>query len=299
MKPTLVVLAAGMGSRYGSLKQLDGIGPQGETLMDYTIYDAIQAGFGKVVFVIRTSFAVEFQEKVTSRFAHLIEVEKVYQELDWPFTNLMSGMKREKPWGTGHAMLTAQSVVHSPFAVVNADDYYGRSSLESMARFLREDCQDNCFGMIGFPLVNTLSKNGWVSRGLCTLEGGEWLASVVERTEIGYHQEEIVYLEKGVHHPVTGETPVSMNLWGFPSTVFPLLEEAFHHFVQTRGQDPRAEFYIPLFISEVLQNQSARVKVIPTQAQWYGITYREDREDLQKAIAEKIRQSFFPNPLWK
>ncbi len=235
MKPTLLVLAAGMGSRYGGLKQLDTLGPNGESIIDYSVYDAIQAGFKKVVFVIRQSFAQQFKETFDPKLQGKIEVEYVYQELD----NLPSGFKvpegREKPWGTGHAMLMAKDAINGPFAIINADDFYGREAYQTVVDFVANSQDENEYAMVGYALDNTLSEHGTVSRGVCETDENDALVNIVERTKIGYLDGKVVYWEDDKTTELTGKEPVSMNFWAFKNSFFDALENGFLRFLKEKG----------------------------------------------------------------
>ena len=280
MKPTLLVLAAGMGSRYGGLKQMDGVGPHGEIIMDYSIHDAIRAGFGKVVFVIRHSFADDFKQRINAEhFGGRIAVEYVYQELD----NLPAGFSvpegREKPWGTNHAILMAKDAIHEPFAVINADDFYGRDAFQVMADYLRglEDKKgDSC--MVGYRLENTLSENGTVSRGVCETTADGLLVGMTERTSIGRTPDGICYKEAdGSMHPLQADATVSMNLFGFTPDYFVESEKLFVEFLREHGTELKSEYYIPFAVNTFLNSGYATMRVLKTTAQWFGVTYKEDR----------------------
>ncbi|MFT5168529.1 MAG: dTDP-glucose pyrophosphorylase [Saprospiraceae bacterium] len=298
MKPTLVVLAAGMGSRYGGLKQLDGVGPAEETIIDFSVYDAIRAGFGKVVFIVRESFVEDFKEKVSSRFADLIEVAFVFQPME-PDIPGLGVVPRQKPWGTGHAMLVAKDVVKEPFAVINADDYYGISSFKIMADFLNTKVTPTHFSMAGFQLSKTLSPNGSVSRGVCEMDAESNLTSVVERTKIVIEGDKINYYDEEVAFELSENTLVSMNFWGFHPEFFKDLETHFINFAKAYKDNPRSEFYIPLIINDLVQSGKVKVEVLESTEQWYGVTYAEDKPKVQKAILGMIDQGSYENPLWK
>lgn len=299
MQPTLLVLAAGIGSRYGGLKQVAGIGPGGEAIMEYAVYDAVKAGFGKVVFVIRHAIEEEFKARFAGKFDNFIAVEYVFQEHDSPVNGIAHWPPREKPWGTGHAMLMARHAIQEPFAVVNADDYYGADALRSMGEFLRHSCSPAQLAMVGYLLENTLSEHGAVSRGVCEVDADSRLLSVTERHKIRRETEGIFYTdEQGVDHPLSGNTMVSMNLWGFPATIFDEVERQFVAFFQANAHLPRAEFYIPTVVNQLLREGKATVKVLPSHGQWYGVTYQEDKAITERAFAEMARQGQYPVPLW-
>jgi len=301
IKPTLLVLAAGMGSRYGSLKQIDKLGPSGETITDYSVYDAIRAGFGKVVFVVRKSIEPDFRE-VFSKLSDKIEVEYVHQELD----NLPSGIsvpaERQKPWGTGHAVLVAASKIKTPFAVINADDFYGADSYKVMAEHLmKERSADNStYSMVGFKLENTLSEYGHVSRGVCVTDSNNILKSITERTQIQKIDGKIVFKDNDDSwKPLTGKEYASMNFWGFPASIFPHLEKKFKLFIEANIQNLKAEYYIPLAIDDLIKEDIASVNVLNTNSKWFGVTYKEDKESTIQKIQELVNQGVYPSNLWK
>lgn len=301
MKPTLFVLAAGMGSRYGGLKQLDGLGPNGETIMDYSIYDAIKGGFGKIVFVIRKSFEADFKEVVVNKFKNLIDVEVVFQDI----TSVPKGCtyiaEREKPWGTNHAVLMGKDVIKEPFAVINADDFYGQESFAVLADFLRSvEGKQNEYCMVGYHVGNTLSESGSVSRGVCQVDENGNLTTVVERTHIEEKGGAIIYLdEKGEEVSIPANTPVSMNMWGFTPDYFDYSEKYFIEFLAENGQKLKSEFYIPLAVNNLIVAGKASCKVLDTSAKWFGVTYAEDRPQVVLKINELIRKGVYPKQLFK
>ncbi len=300
MKPTLFVLAAGMGSRYGGLKQLDGLGPSGETIMDYSIYDAIKAGFGKVVFVIRESFEQDFQTIVVDKFKDLIEVDIVFQELNIVPEGVSYNPEREKPWGTNHAVLMGKDVIKEPFVVINADDYYGQESFQIIADFLRSVAgkQDE-YCMVGYRVGNTLSESGSVSRGVCEVDEHDYLQTVVERTHIEEKSGTIFYLdEKGEEVSIPADTPVSMNMWGFTPDFFDYSWSIFKQFLIDRGQDLKSEFYIPLAVNELIVDKKVSCKVLDTPSKWFGVTYAEDRPQVVLKINELVRKGIYPKRLF-
>ncbi len=298
MKPTLLILAAGMGSRYGGLKQLDAIGPNGETIIDYSVFDALRAGFGKVVFIIRESFAFEFEEKVVAKFRDKIKIAYAFQPMDVEFEEIPDMPDREKPWGTGHAVLVAKDMIDEPFAVANADDYYGISSFQKMAEFLTRRTTSNHYSMIGFVLSKTLSENGSVSRGVCHSSENHYLNSVVETTKIERVGDTIQFENDGKAGTLSDNTLVSMNLWGFHPHFFETLESHFFSFVKNNYKNPRSEFYIPLVINNLIENEEAMVEVIPSVEKWYGVTYKEDKPVIQSAIERMTYDDLYPKPLW-
>ncbi len=301
MKPTLFVLAAGMGSRYGGLKQLDPLGPNGETIMDYSIYDAIKSGFGKVVFVIRKDFEQDFRDKILSKYEGHIPVDVVFQAID----NLPEGYTcpadRTKPWGTNHAVLMGKDAIKEPFAVINADDFYGRNAFEVMARELsrpRDRKGDYC--MVGFRVGNTMTDNGSVARGVCTTDAEGNLTGVVERTAISYDKDKrIVFTdENGQEQTLDPQTPVSMNLWGFTPDYFDYSEREFKHFLDRDLNTPKSEFFIPLCIDALIHNGEATVKVLDTDSRWFGVTYAADRPGVVEKFAELHRNGEYPDKLF-
>ncbi|MDH5598137.1 MAG: sugar phosphate nucleotidyltransferase, partial [Cyclobacteriaceae bacterium] len=280
MKPTLVVLAAGMGSRYGGLKQLDPVGPSGETIIDYSVYDAIQGGFGKVVFVIRSHFEKEFSEKVSNKYKDKIEVVHVFQETGQTIEGLPEIPNREKPWGTGHAVLVTEPVINEPFAVINADDYYGKDGFATMGKFLSEHVTETHYGMIGYVLQNTLSENGSVSRGVCSTDENQFLVDVVERTKIQREGDKIYFQDEETKIELPAEAPVSMNFWGFHPNVFVKAKEYFKEFISQHSDNPKAEYYIPIFVNRMLEEKRMKMTVLSSNDRWFGVTYIEDRPDV-------------------
>ncbi|MFT5264084.1 MAG: choline kinase [Polaribacter sp.] len=294
-KPTLILLAAGMGSRYGGLKQLDSIGSNGETILDYSVYDAIRSGFGKVVFVIRDHFEEAFEAKIAAKFRPHIEVVYAYQPVN---LDDYDGVERTKPWGTGHAVLVAKEITNAPFAVANADDFYGHDSFKAVGSFLQNKVSSKHFAMVGFELSKTLSPNGSVSRGVCSVDENNLLVTVVERTNIISEKESIFYLENEAKHKLNSEVPVSMNLWGFHQDFFSELENHFQTFVQNNKENPKAEYYIPLVVNELLESNQINLEVLPTKSQWFGVTYQDDKPDVQKKINKLIAEGVYPSPLF-
>lgn len=299
MKPTLFVLAAGMGSRYGSLKQLDGLGPSGETIMDYSIFDAIRGGFGKVVFVIRHSFAEEFMEKVVKKYAQVISTEVVYQELDYLPEGFSVPEGREKPWGTNHAVMMGKDVIKEPFAVINADDFYGRESFAIIADWLSKQEGENKYCMVGYRVGNTLSESGTVSRGICETNEASELTSVVERTKIGYYNGGIAFNEGEEWTMLDPNVPVSMNMWGFTPDYFKYSDEIFVDFLRENMSNLKSEFFIPLIVNDLIQTKRASVKVLDTPSKWFGVTYAQDRPDVVAKIQALVDAGEYPSPLFK
>lgn len=301
MKPTLFVLAAGMGSRYGGLKQLDGLGPSGETIMDYSIYDAIQAGFGKLVFVIRKTFEKEFVDKIASKYQKHIPVEIVFQELD----NLPEGFTvhpdRVKPWGTNHAVLMGKDVIKEPFAVINADDFYGRDAFNKLAEFLvKLDGSKDHYCMVGYRLQNTLSESGAVARGVCSTDDKDFLSTVVERTHIERKDGKIQYKDaENYWFELPENTPVSMNMWGFTPDYFEYSNKYFTKFLELNQSNLKSEYFIPLMVDHLISNKIADVKVLDTSSKWFGVTYPEDRESVVSKLQGLADKGEYPTPLWK
>lgn len=298
MKPTLLVLAAGMGSRYGGLKQLDEVGPNGETIIDYSVYDAIRAGFGKVVFVIRENIEAPFKEKITSKFEGKIDIQFAFQEVNTVIEGVDEIPERAKPWGTGHAVLVAKDLINEPFAVVNADDYYGIEAFQKMADFLSNNCNEENYCMVGFQLKNTLSENGSVSRGVCSADENGYLTTVTERTSIRRIGDVICYEEDDKKYFLDDDTIVSMNLWGFHHNVFEHSREMFIEFVKNNMDSPKAEFYIPLVVNDLLQRDAIKLSVLTSTEKWYGVTYKEDKNDVVNAMTSLHEAGKYPSALW-
>ena len=298
MQPTLLILAAGMASRYGSMKQTEGFGPSGETIMDYSIYDAIRAGFGKVVFIIRKDFAADFKAIFDPKLKGKIDVEYVYQEMDAFLDGMCIPQGRIKPWGTGHAVLCAKDVVKEPFAVINADDFYGRDGFAKAADFLHKECAENRYAIIGYQLARTLSEFGTVSRGVCELNNNFDLVDIKERTKIYRENDVIVYEENEVKVEVPFDSSVSMNFWCFHPSMFSFTEELFHQFVKENAGNIKAEFFIPIIAEEFMLKKGGSIKVIPTSAQWFGVTYKEDAPGVQASIDKLVADEEYPPSLW-
>ena len=303
MKPTLLLLAAGMGSRYGGLKQLDGLGPNGETIMDYSIYDAIQAGFGQIVFVIRRDFEEQFREQVLSKYEGHIPAELVFQSLDALPEGFSVPEGREKPWGTNHAVLMAKDVIKEPFCVINCDDFYNRDAFKVIGKFLSElpEGSKNKYAMVGFRVGNTLSENGTVARGICSKDDKGNLTTVVERTEIMRVNGPVCYKdENGEWAAVEDNTPVSMNMWGVTPDYFEHSEEYFKEFLA----DPKnisnlkAEFFIPLMVNKLINEKTSTVQVLDTTSKWFGVTYAADRQDTVDRIQKLIDEGVYPSKLF-
>ena len=298
MKPTLLILAAGMASRYGSMKQIDGFGPNGETIIDYSIYDAIKAGFGKVVFIIKEEFADNFRAIYDEKLKGKIEVDYVYQNFDLKQFGIEEEIYREKPWGTAHAILSGRKVVKEPFCVINADDFYGYDAFKKMADFLTTEVNDKNYSIIGYKIGKTLSDFGAVSRGVCKTDEAGNLTEIVERTKVYKKDNAIVFEEEGTETPLDFDTPVSMNFWGFTPAVFQITEDLFKIFARENKDKPKAEFFIPLMGEHLVNTQKASFKVVPTDNQWFGVTYKEDKPLVQASIDELIKKGNYPEKLW-
>ncbi|KAA6349947.1 hypothetical protein EZS27_002656 [termite gut metagenome] len=300
MKPTLFVLAAGMGSRYGGLKQLDGLGPNGETIMDYSIYDAIRSGFGKVVFVIRKDFEQDFRNKILRKYENHIPVEIVFQAIDCLPAGFTVPAGRTKPWGTNHAVLMGKDVINEPFAVINADDFYGRNSFAVIGKALSEiDGKKNDYCMIGYRVGNTLSESGTVARGVCATDENGYLTTVVERTSIERIDGKVSFKdEKGETVTIDDNTPVSMNIWGFTPDYFNYSEEYFKEFLKANIDNLKSEYFIPLVVNKLVNNGIARVKVLDTTSKWFGVTYAEDRQSVVDKIKALVEVGEYPAGLF-
>lgn len=297
MKPTLVILAAGMGSRYGGLKQIDGVGPNEEPIIEYSIYDAIRAGFGKVVFIIRRDIEEAFKAKFAGKFEDKIAVDYVFQEKESFVPAGTDTAYREKPWGTAHAMLVAAPAVNEPFAVINADDYYGVEAFRTIHRFLTTECTPDHHAMVGYILRNTLSDHGTVNRGVATADNG-YLSGVVERLKIGHRNGAVSYLEEDTPHELAIDSVVSMNFWGFHPAIFQQTERMFHDFVANTAGQPRAEFLIPEVVDELIRAGEAKVSVLTSEDRWYGVTYKEDKPMVVDAFKTLLDNDTYPNQLW-
>ena len=298
MMPTLLILAAGMGSRYGGLKQIDGIGPNNEPIIEYSIYDAIKAGFGKIVFVIREEFDAAFRE-IFDGFNNRIEIEYVYQPVNFEVKGL-SLVERTKPWGTSHAVLVAKNVINEPFAVINADDYYGSNSFKIMAEFLSKECSPSKMSMLGYILENTLSENGTVNRGVCEVDSKNNLVEGNEREKLARQGEKVEY-NIGSDDPsgeVNPKSYVSMNYWGFHPSIFKDIEEGLHNFMKENSNSPTAEFYIPNIVSDKIKAGEIAFAVIPTNDSWFGVTYKEDKQMAIDTLNKHIENGVYPKNLW-
>ncbi|MCD6201866.1 MAG: nucleotidyltransferase [Bacteroidales bacterium] len=300
MKPVLLVLAAGMGSRYGGLKQIDKVGPGGEAIIDYSIYDAIRAGYGKIVFVIRKNIEKDIRSFFEPRLTGKIPFDFVHQELDMVPEGIEVPPERKKPWGTGHAVLVAKEKIKEPFAVINADDFYGPQAYRQTAAFLMENKDPYEYAMVGYRLDNTLSDNGSVARGVCKTSNDGYLEEVTEHTKIYREGGKIIsLLEDGSATEFTGSEPVSMNFWCFHPNIFPELERQFTGFIRDHAADLKAEFFIPLPVSVLIRTGKIRMKVLPNAEEWFGVTYKEDKPVVIKKIRELVDKGVYPDKLWK
>lgn len=301
MKPTLLILAAGMGSRYGGLKQVDAVGPAGEAILDYSVFDAVRAGFGRLVFVIRHDIEAAFRQAIGNKFANRIPVAYAYQELDLLPPGFALPANRKKPWGTAHAILAAAGLIQEPFAVINADDFYGASSFQTLGQYLNQSRATAVadYSMVGFVLRHTLSDHGTVSRAICETDADRNLLSIVERTKIEKDGNAARYLDEAGHaHPLTGSELVSMNMFGFTPSVFDQLRREFAGFLRDNIQNEKSEFYIPTPVNHLIGAGQARMKVLESQSAWFGITYREDKPMVVASIRRLIEQGDYPLQLW-
>lgn len=301
-KPTLLVLAAGMASRYGSLKQVDGFGPHDETIVDYSIYDAIRAGFGKVIFIIREEFEAIMREKFDAKLAGKIEVEYAFQDFDLTKFGVDRVIERTKPWGTAHAVMSAKHLINEPFCVINADDFYGTDSFMKMANFLTIEVSDSHMSLMGFEVGNTMSDHGYVSRGVCEVSEEGNMESVTERTNIYYigegEERKIVFEENEIKTELDPKTRVSMNFWGFTPRVFDIALEMFPKFVEENAENLKAEFFIPSVPDYMVRNGLADFKVIPTSSKWFGVTYAEDKPIVKENISKLVAEGAYPEKLF-
>ncbi len=298
MKPTLLILAAGMASRYGSMKQIDGFGPNDETIIDYSIFDAINAGFGKVVFIIKEEFVDNFKAIFEPKLNGKIETDYVFQNYDLKPFGIEEEIERSKPWGTAHAILSARNTIKEPFCVINADDFYGLDAYKKMVDFLNEEANGSNYAMIGYEIGKTLSDYGSVSRGVCKVDNAGNLEEIVERTKVYKEGDHIVYEEDDVKYPLAVDTRVSMNFWGFTPEVFKTTEELFKVFALENKDNPKSEFFIPLVAEHLVKSNAADFKVIPTDNKWFGVTYKEDKPIVQASIDQLIKDGVYPENLW-
>lgn len=300
MEPTLVIMAAGMASRYGSMKQIQQFGPGGETIMDYSIYDAIKAGFKKVVFIIRKDFADDFKSIFEPKLKGKVETRYVFQEMDKYINGYSVPADRKKPWGTSHAILCAKEAVNEPFAVINADDFYGADAFKKAAGFLKNECSPNVYAIIGYQLANTLSENGTVSRGVCEVNSEGNLIGIKERLKIS-RQNGVMIDEESEDRKVELPEAVkaSMNFWCFHPSVFEFIETGFTQFLKENIDNPKAEYLIPFTADQWIKANKGVIKVIPTSSKWFGVTYKEDAPVVQRSLNELVQQNEYPGSLWK
>lgn len=300
MKPTLIVLAAGMGSRYGGIKQIDAVGPDGEAILDYSVYDALRADFGRVVFVIRKDIETEFRRMVGSRFESFVDVSYVFQELDDVPGTFKPTQDRKKPWGTAHAVWVCRNVVAEPFAVINADDFYGSGSYRTLSRALSAETPDSIhYAMVGFVLRKTLSPNGSVSRAICEVDDHHTLTRIVEHKKLFPRGEAAVSVRPdGTEDVLTGDELVSMNMFGFTPSAFDFIEAGFTEFLDRAGNDPTSEYYIPDVVDTLIRTGSASMSVLRSEEQWFGVTYREDKPVVEQELLRRAAEGAYPRPLW-
>jgi NDP-sugar pyrophosphorylase family protein len=299
MQPTLLILAAGMASRYGSMKQIEAFGPGGETIMDYSIYDAKRAGFDKVVFIIREDFAENFKAIFEPKLKGIIQTEYAYQDLTDNTEGFEIPADRVKPWGTAHAILSARDAINEPFAVINADDFYGKEAFEKAAQFLTQEVNADTYSLIGYELPKTLSDNGTVSRGVCEVDNSNNLITISERTKIYREDDKIVFEDEAGKHEVPDNSKVSMNFWCLDLSVFTFIEDLFKNFLKENITKPKAEFFIPIVADAFIKEKGGHIKVIPTSSQWFGVTYVEDAPGVKQSIQHLIDKGEYPKELWK
>lgn len=301
-KPTLLILAAGMASRYGSMKQTDGFGPNGETIIDYSIYDAIRAGFGKVTFIIRKEFEEKFKNIFEPKLAGKVETDYVFQDYDLTKFGIDREVERAKPWGTAHAVLSAREQINEPFCVINADDFYGYEAFEKMSKFLSAGVKDDTFALMGYQIDKTLSDHGAVSRGVCAVDEEGNMTEINERTKVYFREEngikKVFYEEDEQEVQLPRSSRVSMNFWGFTPAVFAETERLFKEFVENNADNPKAEFFIPLVADALIKSGKAVFKVIPTSEKWFGVTYQEDKPVVEQSIAALVKKGAYPNRLF-
>lgn len=296
-KLTLLVLAAGMGSRYGGIKQIDGFGPNGETIMDYSLFDAVRSGFTKVVFIVREEIKETVKEIFLPKLKGKVEVDFVVQALDTLVPKEYQNPERQKPWGTGHAMLCAKDVIHEPFAVINADDFYGQEAFQNVAGFFRSSNNAD-HALVGYTLKNVLSDFGSVSRGVGEEDANGYLTSVVERTNVSRVDGKIIAKEKDGDVELNPEAKTSMNFWGFHPSIFPATERMFHNFLKENSSNIKSEFFIPLIANELVRSGEGKIKVISGGSTWFGVTYKEDKEAVSQKIKDLVNQGEYPAKLW-
>jgi NDP-sugar pyrophosphorylase family protein len=294
---TLVILAAGMASRYGSVKQIQGFGPDGETLMDYSIYDAIRTGFNKIVFIIRREFANDFKQIFEPKLKDSVTIEYVYQEMDSFTEGVHVPAERKKPWGTAHAVLCAMEKVHEPFAVINADDFYGYDAFKKASNFLESECAADRYAILGYDLLKTLSHNGTVNRGVCEVDEDGNLTSIVERINVSMKGGKVICDDNKVPKELPLNTSVSMNFWCFHPSIFDYTRKLFRQFLQDHIHDPKSEFFIPIVADQFI-NEGGVIRVITTHVPWFGVTYKEDAPEVEKNLKELVQKGEYPKSLW-
>lgn len=302
-KPTLLILAAGMASRYGSMKQIDAFGPNGETIIDYSIYDAIRAGFGKITFIIKEEFLDHFKSIFQPKLQGKVEVDYVFQDFNLKKYGIEREVERAKPWGTAHAVLSAMETIKEPFCVINADDFYGYDSFKKMADFLINEANDQEFALMGFQIDKTLSEHGSVSRGVCKVDDQGNMTEIVERTKVYFKEvdgERRIFFEDGEQEvELSKDARASMNFWGFTPAVFEKTKSLFQKFVEDNHENPKSEFFIPLVADDLIKKNEATFKVIPTAEKWFGVTYKEDKPIVQENISKLVKDGVYPENLWK
>lgn len=297
--PSLVILAAGIGSRYGGLKQLDPIGPHGEIVIDYSIYDALQAGFEKLVFVIRRDIENDFRSAIGRKFENRADVRYVFQDLDDLPEGFTVPAERTKPWGTGHAVLAARNAIHEPFAIINADDFYGRRAYQLLADHLMHNTDATTYALAGFALRNTLSDFGSVARGICTVNADRNLQGIEEMTAIEKDAETAInHAPDGTTTRLSGDEWTSMNMWGFTETLMPHLESGFEAFLRENADNPKAEFFLPAVVDALINANACRVRVLPSPDTWFGVTYQDDKPHVSRGIHDLVAKGIYPAPLW-
>lgn len=301
VKPTLIILAAGMGSRYGSLKQVDAVGPNGEAIIDYSVFDALRAGFGKIVFVIRRDIEKDFREVFGNRFDGKVPYEIVFQELDMLPKGITCPPDRVKPWGTAHAIWVCRNVISEPFAVINADDFYGADAFRVLSKALSQpNLEDGSYFMVGYKLANTLSEEGSVSRGICSVDKYSYLLDVVERTSIERIEGSVKYKdETGQMVAVDEKSLVSMNCWGFTPDIFGYIDLMLNEFLGGSLANPKAEFYIPTVVNKLIKSSNAACKVLPSSANWFGVTYPGDKPHVMEKLLKLKEHGVYPSPLFR
>lgn len=300
-KVSLVVLAAGMGSRYGGLKQMDTFGPNGETIIDYSLYDAYRAGFEHVVFIVRESFADKFKEAFEPKLQGRMETDYVFQELINTPRAIEVPEGRERPWGTAHAVWAAKPHIEGPFAVINADDYYGKEAYETLYQYLSTKREPEEYGVVGYKLDNTLSEHGTVNRGVCFADENGYLANIIECRQIAKDADGVISYpdESGINIPLSKDAPVSMNMWALYPSYFNYFEQQFNSFIADQGDDLKSEFYIPTLIDSLINSGERKIQILRSEAEWFGVTYKEDKEFVSKRLKDLLQEGIYPYQLWE